>query len=322
MSEDAFDAMLQDLKGAGFSNAPAEDRKPKLVHLEVIHPSAYNARRYFAEGELRSLAKSLETGQVAPVLLRPHPSIRDEFELVAGERRYRAAQMAGMSHLHAVVQELDDRQARMLSLSENLFRKDLSSYEQTQGILDLLLLGAQRDPTVRKELQLDGGEGDRERLRAALEESERAIKRTHDQLPFPKLVALTESTTARFDLAWTSFVKHRLPILDLPEDLAIEIDRGAISYSHARSLAKVGDDRHRRRLLEHVLEEDLSSRATSTLVKRELFPDEAFDQATFQRLDSVRRNLKPERLQKLSGTARERALGLLDELHALLEKSD
>lgn len=322
MSEDAFDAMLADLKGAGFSNAPAEDRKPKLVHIEVIHPSPYNARRYFADAELRSLAKSLETGQVAPVLLRPHPSVRDEFELVAGERRYRAAQLAGMSHLHAVVQELDDRQARMLSLSENLFRKDLSAYEQTRGILDLLLLGAQRDPTVRKELQLDGGEEDRQRLRDALEESERAIKRTHDQLPFPKLVALAESTTARFDLAWTSFVKHRLPILDLPEDLAVEIDRGAVSYSHARSLAKIGDARRRRELLAHVKSERLSSRATSSLVQRELFPTDAFDKQTFQRVASVRRNLKPERLDKLTGTARERALALLDELHDLLQRGD
>ena len=319
MSQDAFDAMLEDLKGAGFSNAPAEDRKPKLVHLEVIHPSTYNARRYFSEGELRSLAKSLETGQVAPVLLRPHPDIRDEFELVAGERRYRAAQLAGMSHLHAVVQELDDRQARMLSLSENLFRKDLSSYEQTRGILDLLLLGAQRDPVVRKELQLSGGEGDLQRLKAALEESERAIKRTHDQLPFPRLVALAESTTKRFDLAWTSFVKHRLPILDLPEDLAVEIDRGAISYSHARALAKVDDDALRRRLLKQVEEEDLSSRATTALVQRELFPEDAFDKDALQRIKTVRRNLRPERLRALPERDRERALELLDALEDVLD---
>lgn len=322
MSADAFDAMLDDLKGAGFTNAPAEDRKPKLVHLEVIHPSSYNARRYFADSDLRGLAKSLQTGQVAPVLLRPHPSIRDEFELVAGERRYRAAQLAGMTHLHAVVQELDDRQARMLSLSENLFRQDLSSYEQTRGILDLLLLAAQRDPTVRKELQLDGGEGDRERLKAALEEAERAIKRTHDQLPFPKLVALAESTTTKFDLAWTSFVKHRLPILDLPEDLAIEIDRGAISYSHARSLAKIDDTDHRLRMLEQVKRENLSSRATSTLVQRELFPDDALAADTFRRVKSVRRNLKAEQLQKLSSADRERAVALLEELHQLLEQAD
>lgn len=320
MSQDAFDVMLEDLKGAGFSNAPAEDRKPKLVHLEVIHPSTYNARRYFSEGELRGLAKSLQAGQVAPVLLRPHPKIRDEFELVAGERRYRAAQLAGMSHLHAVVQELDDRQARMLSLSENLFRKDLSSYEQTRGILDLLLLAAQRDPMVRKELQLDGGEADRERLRAALEEAERAIKRTHDQLPFPKLVGLAEATTAKFELAWTSFVKHRLPILDLPEDLAIEIDRGAISYSHARSLAKVDDPETRLALLDRVKHEKLSSRATSTLVQRELFPDDELQSGAFEQLKSVRRNLKAEKLQNLSAASRRRAMSLLEELDDLLQR--
>lgn len=322
MSQDAFDAMLDDLKGAGFSNAPAENRKPKLVHLEVIHPSTYNARKYFAEDELRGLAKSLQGGQVAPVLLRPHPTVRDEFELVAGERRYRAAQLAGLTHLHAVVQELDDRQARMLSLSENLFRKDLSSYEQTRGILDLLLLAAQRDPTVRRELQLDGGEGDRERIRAALEEAERAIKRTHDQLPFPKLVALAESTTAKFELAWTSFVKHRLPILDLPEDLAIEIDRGAISYSHARSLAKVSDDRHRLELLERVKNENLGSRATSALVKRELFPADTFEPEVVSRMQAVRRRLKPERLRSLPTGTRARALALLEELHELLERQN
>lgn len=321
MSQDAFDAMLEDLKGAGFSNVPAEDRKPKLVHLEVIHPSTYNARRYFAENELRSLAKSLETGQVAPVLLRPHPDIRDEFELVAGERRYRAAQLAGMSHLHAVVQELDDRQARMLSLSENLFRKDLSSYEQTKGILDLLMLGAQRDPVVRKELQLDGEEGDLERLKAALEESERAIKRTHDQLPFPKLVTLAESTTKRFDLAWTSFVKHRLPLLDLPEDLAVEIDRGAISYSHARALSKVDDHALRLRLLEEVQEENLSSRATTALVQRALFPEDAFNAEDLNRIKAVRRHLRPERFQSLSEVDRNRALELLDDLEELLGRS-
>ena len=94
------------------------------VHVDLIEPNPYQPRRTFTEESLAELAASIRSsGLVQPVLLR---RVDERYQLVAGERRWRAARLAGLESIPAVVRELTDRDALELALTENLLREDLN----------------------------------------------------------------------------------------------------------------------------------------------------------------------------------------------------
>ena len=115
-----------------------------LLSMEIDQPSATAAlariqlprkqpRRWFDPEKMAHLVKSIqEHGILEPLLVRPLPN--GALELVAGERRFRAAQEVGLSEIPIVVKELDDRQALQVALLENLQREDLNPIEETEGI--------------------------------------------------------------------------------------------------------------------------------------------------------------------------------------------
>lgn len=106
------------------------------VSLELIHPSPFQPRTHFDEGALRSLADSIRAqGLIQPVVLRRRSG---EYELVAGERRWRAAQLAGLQQIPAIVRDIDDHQAAALALIENLQREDLDPIEQAEAMSRLI----------------------------------------------------------------------------------------------------------------------------------------------------------------------------------------
>src|ERR1700730_17162130 len=95
--------------------------------ISLIDPNPYQPRRNFSEESLRELAASIRsTGLVQPVLVR---RADNRYQLIAGERRWRAARMAGLEAVPAVVREIGDREARELALTENLLREDLNALE-------------------------------------------------------------------------------------------------------------------------------------------------------------------------------------------------
>lgn len=104
------------------------------IPIADIYPSAENPRTTFDPTELANLAKSIkEHGQIEPIVVRWHVKAIS-YELVAGERRLRAANIAGLTHLTAILREdLDDRQARALRLIENLHRVQLNPVEEAHG---------------------------------------------------------------------------------------------------------------------------------------------------------------------------------------------
>lgn len=98
------------------------------IAIDQIDPNPYQPRRAFSEQSLRDLADSIRaTGVVQPILLRRGPSGR--FEIVAGERRWRASALAGLQTVPAVVRQLTDQDALELALTENLLREDLNALE-------------------------------------------------------------------------------------------------------------------------------------------------------------------------------------------------
>jgi ParB family transcriptional regulator, chromosome partitioning protein len=115
---------------AGFD--PASQRR---VAIELIRPGALQPRRRFAEAELDALAQSIrEKGVLQPLLVRPVAAEDDAvFELVAGERRWRAAQRVGLHEVPVIVRALDDCEALEIALVENLQREDLSPLEEASA---------------------------------------------------------------------------------------------------------------------------------------------------------------------------------------------
>jgi ParB family chromosome partitioning protein len=105
------------------------------VALELIDPNPFQPRRAFPDAGLKELADSIRSsGIVQPVLLRRADG---RYQLITGERRWRAARLAGLEAVPAMVREVDDRQALELALTENLLREDLNPLEVAHGLAAL-----------------------------------------------------------------------------------------------------------------------------------------------------------------------------------------
>ncbi len=109
------------------------------VAIELIAPNPRNPRRSFAEMELADLAQSLrEHGLVQPVVVRPAPGQTGRYEIIAGERRWRAAQRAGLAEIPVIVRDVDDRVALEIAIVENVQRADLNPIEEAMGYQRLI----------------------------------------------------------------------------------------------------------------------------------------------------------------------------------------
>lgn len=111
----------------------------RLIPVEWINPGSWQPRRIFHKEALEDLAQSMaKNGIVQPILVRPNPHKEGRYELIAGERRWRAAQIAGLHDIPAIIRDLSDKQASELSLIENIQREDLSAIEEGKGYQALI----------------------------------------------------------------------------------------------------------------------------------------------------------------------------------------
>jgi ParB family transcriptional regulator, chromosome partitioning protein len=116
------------LSGDPTPQADNASQQAELAIADVVR-GRYQPRREFAEDSLEELAASIKTqGVMQPIVVRPRP--QGGFELIAGERRWRAAQMAGLSRIPAVVKDVSDEQASAMALIENIQREDLNPLEE------------------------------------------------------------------------------------------------------------------------------------------------------------------------------------------------
>jgi len=111
---------------------------PTDTPIELIRRNPEQPRRTFTEAELESLTASIkERGVLQPILIRPAPD-GDGYQIVAGERRWRAAQRANLATIPAVIRELDDRQVLEVAIIENVQRADLNPIEEALGYRALI----------------------------------------------------------------------------------------------------------------------------------------------------------------------------------------
>jgi ParB family chromosome partitioning protein len=282
------------LKG---KRAQGAGREVVTVPLEALLPSPQPRRRF---ENLEALARSIrEQGVLQPLLVRSLGNGR--YAIVAGERRYRAAKMAGLAEVPVRVLDLSEKEARLLALLENLQREDLNPYEETLGVLELLSeeLGKTREEVV----------GLLHRMR-----DEARGKVPHNVVGSPEAKRVEEVFRALGRMSWESFVQHRLPLLGLPEDLRAALEEGTLPYTAALELKKVKDPEARARLLEEA-KGGLSLRELKARVREALRREQAPQPlpkkiaARLARLD----------LEALPEEKRKRVEEYLEALHQLLE---
>lgn len=111
----------------------------KTVAIGNLHPGKYQPRHAFDEADLKDLADSIRSkGVLQPLLVRPHPTQLGQFEIIAGERRWRASQLAQIHEVPVIVRDFDDRETLEVALIENLQRQDLSPLEESDGYQRLM----------------------------------------------------------------------------------------------------------------------------------------------------------------------------------------
>jgi ParB family chromosome partitioning protein len=269
----------------------------EVVPLSVLVPQAQPRKRF---ENLEALAESIrEKGVLQPLLVRPLGDGR--YAIVAGERRYRAAKMAGLAEVPVRVLDLSEKEARLLALVENLQREDLNPYEETLGVLELLSedLGKTREEVVA--------------LLHRMRDEARG-KVPQNVLGNPEARRVEEVFRALGRMTWESFVQARLPLLGLPEDLRAALEEGALPYTAALELKKVKDPEARTQLLEEA-RAGLSLRELKARVREAL----RREQAPHPLPKKVAARLARLDLEALPEEKRKRVEEYLEALHQLLE---
>ena len=233
---------------------------PTTLPLSALYTQAQPRRRF---ERIEELAESIRAqGVLQPLLVKPDGDGR-RYRVIAGERRLRAAHLAGLTEVPVRILNLTDEEARVVALLENLQREDLNPYEETLGVLDLLSeeLGKTREEVVgllrrmRKEKRGEAGQ---------------------NVLASPEAQRVEEVFKALGRMTWESFVQARLPLLGLPEDLRAALEEGALPYTAALELKKVKDLEARARLLEEAKGglslRELKARVREVLVKEKTPP--------------------------------------------------
>lgn len=209
----AMQAAMQRTQSVAQDIKQIQQARPPVQYVSVVNltPSPFQARLDFAG--LESLAEDIRAnGVLQPLLARKTAA---GLELIAGERRWRAAQLAGLAEVPVVIREATDEQARLYNLKENLERQDLNAFEVASVALDLVALAVNTSPLDARARLVARGSQDVE-VELALEDALRILGR---------------------DLTRLSFTKHYLPLLDLPEHLRDAIRRGA-SFNAVRLLRR------------------------------------------------------------------------------------
>ena len=128
---------LEALLGPKVSDTPPASGAPPTLRLDLLLPGKYQPRTRMDEGALYELAESIkQQGVMQPVLVRPVDGGR--YEIIAGERRVRAARLAGLDEVPVLVRAVPDETAAVMALIENMQREDLNALEEAQGLQRLV----------------------------------------------------------------------------------------------------------------------------------------------------------------------------------------
>ena len=282
--------------------ASTESQPVTLISISQIIRPAHQPRRYFDEAALHRLANSVkEKGILQPLLVRPLNG--GNYELIAGERRYKAAIIAELKEVPVLTQELSDPEAYELALMENLQREDLNPVEETEGILELLSrkMGKQRDEVIS--LFHKSAHPQRKTVNTGIHKNE--------------LEMIERVFTVVGQLTPESFRTNRLPLLNLPAYLLEALKQGQIEYSKARVIGRVKEPKKAQKLLTEAIKENLSRKEIEERV-RQLNQKKPRSSRLEKHLDSTITQVKKAKLWK-QPEKKKRLEEILRELEQLLK---
>ena len=131
-----LDSLLSSTRQTQTTTPEAEGNLPSKIQVHKIKRNRHQPRKVFNEDEIKQLAESIrENGQIAPIVVR---KIDDNYELIVGERRWRATQLLKKETINAVVIEADEKTSAVLSIVENVQREDLNSMEEAESLERLI----------------------------------------------------------------------------------------------------------------------------------------------------------------------------------------
>lgn len=231
------------------------------ISIDSIILPSNQPRRYFDPQKLQQLKESIsQHGILEPLLVRPLEKI-GQYELVAGERRYRAAKEAGLPLVPVTVRELTDAEAVQLALVENLQREDLNPVEETEGILQLLSL----------KLKIDVAEVTSLLYRMRNE----VVGNTNQNVLISSEAQKIQAVFSELgSISWESFVTTRITLLNLPSEILEALRMGKIAYTKAQAIARLKNEGKRKALLEEAITQNLSLAQIRERLKAALPPKE------------------------------------------------
>ena len=212
-----------------------------LILISDISLPKQQPRRYFDPAKMLELKESISHhGILEPIIIR---AVNTGYELVAGERRFRAVKELGLEKIPAIIHQLTDEQAYEIALVENLQREDLNPVEETEAILQILSLRlAIPEKSVISNLY---------KMRVT-------PKSERDELLSEISTKITSIFESLQTVKWESFVVNRLPLLNLPIEVLESLRQGQIEYTKATAIATVKDADLRQSLLNETITKSLS----------------------------------------------------------------
>jgi ParB family transcriptional regulator, chromosome partitioning protein len=259
-------SVFQDILGAVVKQETRGEDSVQLLSLETLRLPETQPRRYFEPRAMDELVGSIQRyGILQPLLVRPLVEGRaGEYQIVAGERRYRASREAGLSEVPAIIRKMGDDEAVQYALLENLHREDLNPVEETEAILRLLALGLEKDVEYVISLLYRMQNSSRHQAqRAASPVTHNVMGNSEEELVLGIFEGLGIMT-------WESFVNNRLPLLNLPDDILEALRCGRIAYTKARAIARLKYEKERKEVLEEAISHDLSLTAIRSRVSAHL----------------------------------------------------
>jgi len=277
---------------------------PASLAIGLIIPSSYQPRRYFDPDTMSALVASVKKdGILQPILVRPKDK---QYEIVAGERRYRAAKEAGLQNIPVIIKSLSDEQAQEYALLENLQREDLNPVEETEGILQLLSVTLDLPITDVQSL--------------INQQSNQKKDATYNVVRSPEIQKMEAVFATLGRLSMESFRVHRLPLLKLSPDILDVLRQGKIEYTKAKEIAKIKDDGQRAALLQEAIAEGLSlSQIKERLAGLKPQPDVAMPKAKIQQLS---KRLSQQKLWETDKGKWKKIEGWLNKIETLLAETD
>jgi ParB family transcriptional regulator, chromosome partitioning protein len=289
---------LQELSGNEVFSAV---QGAKTLPISKIVRDPEQVRRWFDPEKLTSLTASIKAVGIRERLW-VRPIANGQYKLIAGERRYRSAIAAELTEVPVEILEIDDDLALTLSLLENLQREDLNPVEEAEGILKLVAQKLQT--SIEDAVSL---------LYKMKNHQEGAVRGNVSPNEQFQVIESVFSTVGR--VSWMSFVRTRLPLLKLPQDVLERLHEGKLEYTKAMAIARVKDNEQRQDLLAEAIGDKLSLSQIKSLVaqknvaqKKEVKPtqkasglQQQFDQAykAFKRSKIWDDPKRQRRLEKL-----------------------